>query len=549
MKLLVTAPLITLAARLVLVAAPAVAATPPAEPVPVEAPAIDEAALADVVELNKKALAALNVGQPDAAMTNLLAAARLAEKNGLGNHDIMARTQIHLGVCAIQGLGDRQRGLEHFARALAIRPQIKLTPQLSTPALNRELRAARRVKPTPSTAPVATAAAPIPKDQPKNKEDLTAVASSPGAGGDKPGEQVANKSSDDNAAEPPLPTQIPQPLYCPTPDQGPPGQSVPLFCVTQPELAPQKVVAYFRPGGGETYTAVPMDRGPTGWLSAIVPAKQVKGRSLQVYFEAHDGTGKVAANNGKGELPNVIALKPGAPQITPKTLAMIDVGAPPPTGEDSGGDEETPLEVRERALEQAEAEAEIPRKYPRRSPGRIWVGFGLGSGYGYHGELPLERHAGRHVLTGYSSAGLGHVAPEIGYQLGRRLSVSLQSRHQYLPTSGSGDAEVTRSPPKLAHLLLARVHYGLFDLGNFQVIGSIAGGGGDGLRMHVAPNPRVGLASSDTVIAGRGVAGSGLALAYNFSHNFVGLIEARGLAGFPVFALLVEGTATMQYTF
>ncbi|HEY0707440.1 MAG TPA: tetratricopeptide repeat protein [Polyangia bacterium] len=548
MKLFVTAPLITLAARLVLVAAPAAAAPPPVEPAPAvtEGPAIDESALADVVELNKKALASLNVGQPDAAMTHLLAAARIAETKGLGNHDIMARTQIHLGICAIQGLGDRQRGLEHFARALAIRPQIKLTPQLSTPALNRDLRLARRVKPGPATAPTATAAkeeaklaakeasqGPA-KDQGKDKEGTTTVASAPAT--DKAGVDL-----------PPLPAQIPQPLYCPTPDQGPPGQEVPLFCVTQPELTPQKVVAYFRPGGGEAYTAVPMDKSPTGWLSAIVPAKQVKGRSLQVYFEAHDDTGNVAANNGKDELPNVIALKPGAPQITPKSLAMIDVGAPPPST--TSGDEETPLELRERELEKAAAEAEVPRKYPRRSPGRLWVGLGFGSGYGWHRELKLENHYNRYVQTGFSSAGLGHLAPEIGYQLTPRLSFSLQTRHQYLPTSGSGDAEVTRSPPQMAHALLARVHFALLDLGNFQFVGSLAGGGGDALRMQVAPNRRVGIASSDTMVAGRGVAGPGLALAYNFSQRFVGLVEGRALAAFPVFAVLMEGTASVQYTF
>ncbi|HEY0713404.1 MAG TPA: hypothetical protein VGF45_12070, partial [Polyangia bacterium] len=408
----------------------------------------------------------------------------------------------------------------------------------------RELRNARRIKPTASTAPAApppgaTAAAPAATPAAvKNKEDAVANAT------------PAAEAKADN--EPPLPNQIPQPLYCPTPDQGPPGQPVPLFCVTQPELTPQKVVAYFRPGGGEAYTAVPMDKSPTGWLSAIVPAKQVKGRSLQVYFEAHDGSGNVAANNGKDELPNVIALKPGAPQITPKSLAMLDIGSPPPasaeqTAEDN--DEETPLEMRERALEIAAAEAELPRKYPRRTPGRIWIGLGLGSGYGFHGQLPLERHEGRVVRQGYSSAGLGHIAPEIGYQLTRRLSVSLQTRHQYLPTSGSGDAEVTRSPPKMAHLLLARVNYAALDLGNFQLVGSLSAGGGDGLRMRVAPNPQLGLASSDTVIAGRGAAGPGLALAYNFSQNFVALIEGRSLIGFPVFAAHIEGTAGLQYTF
>ena len=557
MKLYVTAPLTTSTTRsvfvvffLVALAAPAIAATAPA----VGEPAVDEQALAQIVDLNKKAVAALEVGEPDSAMKDLQAAAKLAQEKGLANHDIMARTQLHLGICAIDGLRDRQRGLEHFARALAIRPQIKLTTQLATPALARDLRAARNIKPGTATAPLAdrsasaapspatapavapaanpTAAVEAPSSQPKDKEPDAAPAPVP--------PRIAGKRS----SEPPVPETVPQPLYCPTADRGPPGQPVPLFCLTQPEVAPSKVIAYFRPSGGEAYTAVPMKRNPSGWMSATVPGKVVKGRSLQVYFEAQGPTGKVAAHNGKDDLPNVIALKTGSPRITPRSLAMIDVGAPP-----ASADEATPLELHRRdAVADAEA-AEIPRRYPRRAPGRLWIGLGAGSGYGWHQRLPLERRVDRKLNPGFSPAGLGHLAPEVGYQLTQRWSVSLQSRHQYLPASGSGDAEVTQGAPELAHALLLRVQYAMLDLGNFQLLGSLSGGGGDALRLQVPPNPNAGIATSDTVVAGRGVVGPGLAIAYNFSSRFVALIEARALAGIPQFAVLMEGTGTLQYTF
>ena len=235
--------------------------------------------------------------------------------------------------------------------------------------------------------------------------------------------------------EPPLPSAVPQPLYCPTPDLGPPGEAVPLFCLTQPEIQVGKVVAYFRPSGGENYTPMPMNRSKTGWLSAKVPAQSVKGRSLQVYFEAQDDAGKLAANNGKDEMPHVIQLKAGADKIKPRSLALIEVGAPPPAEE--RGAESTPLELRAIAEEKAALEGP-PKNSPRRAPGKIWVGFGAGTGYGWHRELPLERHRGRQVTEGFSPAGLGFISPEIGYQLSPAIALSLQTRHQYLPADGLG---------------------------------------------------------------------------------------------------------------
>jgi hypothetical protein len=508
--------------------APAVlAAEAPAAP----ADAAPDATMAEIVGLNKKAIASYRAGKAQAAMDDLLTAAKLAESHGLSNHDVMARTQIHLGIVAITGLKDRHRGLAHFGRALAIRPDIKLTPSLATAALKRDLRTGRKWIPLPNSTATATATDPLEKAKPKE-----AMAAAP---------TQARTSNDPH--EPPLPQAIPQPLYCPTPDLGPPNEPVPLFCVTQPDVHAGKVVAYFRPAGGDLYTAVPMGKKPSGWLTATVPAQAVRGRSLQVYFEAQDGTGNVAASNGKDEMPNVILLKEGAPQVNPRKLAFIEVGAPPSSSDSN--DEATPLELRERAAEKAAAESPVLQGRPRRPEGRFFLGLGVGGGYGWHGELPLERHAGRQVGIGYSPAGLGYFAPELGYQLTPRLAVSLQTRHQYLPASGSGDAEVTQAPPQIAHAVLVRLQYALADIGDLQITGSIAAGGGSALRMQVAPNRRSGLASSDTIVAGPGAGGVGLGLAYNFTKSFIVGLEARALAGFPSFAVLMEGTGSVQYTF
>jgi hypothetical protein len=533
-----------LAAATPTAAAPAVASGAAA---PATMTAGQEDTLIQMIDLNKKAVAAYKAGQAQAAMTDLLAAAKMGNEQGLGAHDMTARTEVHIGIVAIAGLKDRQRGLQHFARALAIRPRIKLTPSLATPALKRDLRIARRIKVPPPVA--ATPAAAPPADAAKPKESTAALAKVDAKVEPKPPEAKpeGKLSKGENPNEPPLPKAVPQPLYCPTPDLGPTGQPVPLFCLTQPEIGAGKVVAYFRTGGDD-YSTMVMSRSKSGWLTAMVPAREVKGRSLQVYFEAKDSAGKLAANNGKDELPNIIQLKEGAPRIRPRTLAMIEVGAPPDS-ENEHTNEATPLELRAIAQEKADAAGLTPKGRPRRAQGSIWVGMGIGSGYGWHLDLPLERHAGRQVTSGFSPAGLGHISPELGYQYSSRLSLSIQTRHQYLPAAGSGDAEVTGAPPQLAHAVLARLQYALFDLGDLQFVGSLAIGGGSALRMNIAPNKKSGLAASDTVVSGPGAAGVGLGLAYNFNPHLIATLEGRGLAGFPAFGVLVEGTAGLQLAF
>ena len=162
---------------------------------PAEAP---DPTMAEIVGLNKKAIAAYRAGKAQAAMDDLLTAAKLAAAHDLGQHDVMARTQIHLGIIAIAGLKDRYRGLAHFGRALAIRPDIKLTPSLSSPKLVKDLRAGRRVDPQPHesaigpelTAPgAATAAAPAAEPKPQKE----------------PAQAQARTRSSDNPHEPPLP--------------------------------------------------------------------------------------------------------------------------------------------------------------------------------------------------------------------------------------------------------------------------------------------------------------------------------------------------------
>ena len=131
----------------------------------------------------------------------------------------------------------------------------------------------------------------------------------------------------------------------------------------------------------------------------------------------------------------------------------------------------------------------------------------------------------------------------------RRLALSIQGRHQYIPTSGSGDPEAGRSAPQLAHAVLLRAQYAVVEFGDLQVLGTAAAGYGSALRMKVNPAPLQGLVASDTVAAGPGVVGPGLGLAYNLTHQFILGIEARSLVGLPSFGVMAEASAGVQYAF
>jgi hypothetical protein len=483
-----------------------------------------------MVDLNKRALAAYGAGRHQTARKLLLDALAAGRSAGLESHDMTARTYIHLGVVTMAGLKQRDEGLAHFTQALKIRPAIKLTPKISNPVLETELELLRGALPPGPPAAQPPVAAPAPAEP--------ASAGKPKESSAPPPKRLARSQSLNE--EPDLPVNIPQPLYCPVPIEGPPAREVNLRCLTQPELRVSRVVAYYRPATGETYVPLPMVRSRKGWYSAVVPARQVTGGSLQFYVEAHGESNAVAVRNGRGDSPNVIVLKEGAPPVGIGTLAALQTLA-----QSNAGVEQSPLEVREDELAQIERRAQLGR----RALGSFWLGLGVGNGLGWHGRRPLERHPRRTVTTGVSPAGLGHIVPELGLQIGERVSLSVQSRHQYLPPSGSGDAEATGSPPRTAHAVMARLQYSLVDLSSFEVLGSLALGGGSALRMKVDPDRDLGLVTSDTVVVGPLVGGLGLGLAYNFNDRVMALAEGRGLAAGWNMGVLVEINAGVQLAF
>jgi hypothetical protein len=504
----------------------------------------DEAALQQVVDLNKKALQLYARKDFNGAKETLLEAVVQGKEAGLGTHKMLARTYVHLGAVYVEGLKDRARGVRYFELALKIRPDIQLTPALTTPALEQAFAEAAGAKsaPVPKAPPPPPPPPPAPKPvAPPAPAKTVAPAPEPVAAAPAPPPPKRKAApKDEGPEEPDLPATFPRPLNCPNPDEAPPGENVALRCVLRPGVTAARVLLFYRSPGAEDFKTAPTKRSRKGWYNAVIPAADVVGKSLQYYFEARDSSDKAVENNGRADSPNLLLLREGAPSTNSAT-ALLRL---------SQGDQATSTESDDPlAAVVSEQEREQRASVPRRGPGSIWIALTVGSGYGWHPRRTLEFRDQLSVAAGPSPSRLINLNPEVGYQLTDSVAVSLTSRHQFIPEEGTGDA-TAGSPKRQAHAVLLRGHKYLGD-GSLQAALHAAVGGGQGFRLYVPPRPgtTVNLARNDTVRGGPFLVGAGGGLVYHLARAFALTVELRGLAGFPDFAVNADLVAGGQVAF
>jgi tetratricopeptide (TPR) repeat protein len=504
-----------------------------------------------VADLDREAVEAYQAGELPHARALLTKAVTTAENAGLEDDPVTARAYLDLGAVHLAE-GDRSEALGNFGIALSIDPDIEPSPDIVTPTLKQTMAVARiQLKRGRGSAMVAVTArkkelassadgttrrvrARPARDEDEGDEPRVSVREPKEVGG-REGKLAARSAVD---AEPDPPANLPQPLYCPAPEEAPPEAAVPMRCVSSPTVAVSSVVLFYRPAGSESFTRVPMVRSRKGWYRGVVPASALVGKTLQYYVEALGPAKNVATTNGQADSPNLMIIRPGAALVGRGALAVAD------------GSREPALEVDEDPLVQSERlRAEVARPAPpyRRRSGAFWVGLGLGSGVGWHPIRNLEFRTEDKVQAGFSPAGLMQVTPEIGWQWHPEWAVSLQSRHQLIPESGSGD-DRQGAPAHGANAVLLRV-YRYFGGARGQPFVSGAVGGGDGFRLVVPPHPMMNVFRNDTVRGGPFLIGPGVGYLYNFNAHFAWAAEARALIGLPDSAALVELSTGAQLAF
>jgi hypothetical protein len=504
----------------------------------------DERAVKKIIELNKKALAAVDDLRFDAARDGLLQAVTVAKQANLLTHKMLARTYIHLGAVYFLGFDDRKTALRYFGLAKGIRADIQLTPSLATPNLtpvfdqasSADGREPSAVEDTPKPSPRLPRRVP-PTPPPKPVTPTPATPASPA---------VADGVPD-------LPFVLPADLYCPAVEEAPEGQEIVIRCAVKPSLKAERVLLYYRGLGAPAYAAAAMQNSPKGWLEASIPAEAVTGEGLQYYCEARNSADDVVATSGQEETPNSIMLKAALPGETTGGQQVRTGGK---------GDGEDPLK---RIKEEQDREA-LEIYTHRRRKGAFWVGGGLGGGFGYHKASVFEwRGDALPVKAGVRNAGTLTIYPEIGYLIADHIGIAVQGRFEWLPTQGSGD-NTSGSPASWASAVLARgIYYLDLGPGNMQIQFSADFGGGDGYRFAFPPTNTTGATEqktnadgtktnilkptllTDTVRSGPLVYGAGVGFIYHLNSHIAGNIEARFLAAGPHLGLLGELYGSLQF--
>jgi hypothetical protein len=290
-------------------------------------------------------------------------------------------------------------------------------------------------------------------------------------------------------------------------------------------------VFHHRPGEAQTpFVDLPMDRSPKGWLVAVVPGELVAGRNLSYYVTA--------------ELPgSQQAIHLGYPE-TPRSL-IIRAEVSSKAGEDA------------RTIASLSPHADSGRPGPngshRRAVGSLWFSFGFGSGLVLHGRQTVDSNSRLQntdgpveVERGFSPASLFQLEPELGYQMTRRLSLSLMARYQYAPRE---DAELAKpaagekAVPTSAFAVYLQARFAFLTVGNVQTYAS----GGVGLgRSFLAVIDKeceatgCALEHSDTLHGGDAGVLGGVGAIYHLSPNVGVFVEVKELVTLPKVMALTE---------
>ncbi len=506
---------------------------------PRAARAQDQAVIEKLVQMNKKALDDYDTLDFDSAKKRLLDALMTGKKAGLDNHPVLARTYIHLGAVYITGFKDRQKGLQSFGRALDIDPTIQLSKGLDSPDVTTAFQEAQRNH-AGGGAPAADDSASRRTRRAANSDSNNGEAAPP----PRPKRRVAS-SDDDDGNEPDLPVRI-NALDCPTPDEAIIDRPLLLRCAVAPNLPVASVVLLYRAPGKDGYVEEVMTKSPKGWLQAKIPKKAVTGKSIQFYFEGRNAAGKPVVANGGADAPNIVLL--------------VEEGAQEEASEPAGGDEENPLADDEGPyrprlhLGHRDTEREgLDTRYGKR---KWWIGIGIGTGYGYAKGKGFEAvnksppsdpfHSLQDQFQpGLAWAGLGHLAPEVGYAFNPDIAISLEGRLQYTGQPSKYSTFGARG----AISVLAKLLF-FTKQNQLRFFGSLIAGGGEGFRFVAYPDQGQNNAYTDfkdTILGGPIVAGVGGGIYYELTKAVSAVGEIHLLAGFPTFSVVADFNAALQF--
>jgi hypothetical protein len=246
---------------------------------PARAQERDSAAVGKITLLNRKAVDAYQHLEFEAAMKILNDALDQADRAGLTQHPIRARTFVTLGIVSLGGFKQRDQAVKYFRKALQIQPEVRLSPGLANP----EIQAAF-------------------------DEAIAAL----GSGSDLPPEKAL-------VHEPVRTGQAVKPVaIAVTPDK---------------DLDASAVVLRYRAPNTYTFTDVPMQKRASGAYEASIPASATRGDQVLYFIEARRANGTVIVARGSAAEPLVVALAGDTVAATPAVTTTATGATSRPTSD------------------------------------------------------------------------------------------------------------------------------------------------------------------------------------------------------------------------
>jgi hypothetical protein len=223
--------------------------------------------------LNRKALEAYQHLEFETAMRLLNEALDQAERAGLAQHPIRARTFVTLGIVSLGGFRQREQAVKYFRRALQIQPEVRLSPGLANPDIQAAF------------------------------DEAIAGLSTPGA------EDL-----------PPEKALVHEPVRV-----GQADKPVPILVVPDKDLDATSVVLRYRASTASAFTDLAMKKGASGAFEAAIPVSATAGEHVAYFIEARRANGSVLVGRGTAADPIVVAL---ARPTTPVAATVGGTGTP-----------------------------------------------------------------------------------------------------------------------------------------------------------------------------------------------------------------------------
>jgi hypothetical protein len=426
------------------------------------------------------------------AEKTLLEALGVLEKANLGTASASLATHGNLAILYSVGLRNPAKAVAEFKKALAIKPDLKMSKQRATAETETNLERAR--------AEMGLATAPA-KPTSSGTETSSAPEPKRGTGGG---------------------------LRCPEGGEIQAGDDVTLRCLISDPRAVE-VVLYYKANGADDYQIFPMTRGETSgdsttWIAKI-PGSDTNAKWVPMYFEAHSSTGAAIAYSGRPDSPNVITVKGAEPGE--------GGGGATAAGEEGEGEEDEGEEIDDN---NPLARLENERRREREGMAGTWTfAGGIGSGLGYATGGSTEAFGKQKVQykSGFAPAYLGHAVVEVGRFIGRSTALTVTGRLQWMPGMKYGAATGALSG-------LVRLLFFSEPDGRLRWYFSTVAGGGEGFRLRVSvgvidqeTTKPTGKSVYDTVQGGPFVAGLGGGMVYRLTRRWHWTIDTQVLVGIP----------------